>query len=271
MELFSASPKEMVKSIIRNRSLIYQMSKREVVGRYKGSVMGLLWSFFNPVLMLLVYTFIFGMVFKARWPGVTNNMEFAGILFAGLIIYSLFAECVSRAPTLIVSNVNYVKKVIFPLEILPLIALGNSLFHACVSVAILLLLMLILSGGLQWTALFFPLIILPLLLLTMGVSWVLASLGVYSRDLGQVISFVVTAMLFLSPIFFPASAFPESYSVLFYLNPLTFIIEQFRDVLLWGALPNWQGLGVYIIVSSFVAWLGFAWFQKIRKGFSDVL
>ena len=247
------------------------MSKREVVGRYKGSLMGLLWSFFNPALMLVIYTFVFSIIFKARWPGVTNNLEFAGILFAGLIIYSLFSECISRSPSLILSNVNYVKKVIFPLEILSWIALGSSLFHASVSVIVLLGFMLFLTGGLHWTVVLFPLVIFPLLLLTMGISWILASLGTYSRDIGQVISFIVMAMMFMSPIFFPSSAFPESYRVLFYLNPLTFIIEQSRDVLLWGEMPNWRGLGLYLIASSFIAWIGFAWFQKTRKGFADVL
>jgi len=230
-----------------------------------------LWSFFNPVLMLIIYTFVFSVIFKARWPGVSNNLEFAGILFAGLIVYSLFSECVSRAPSLILSNVNYVKKVVFPLEILPWIALGSSLFHACISIIVLLAFMLILSGGLHWTVIFFPLIVFPLLLLTMGISWVLASLGTYVRDIGQGIGIVVMAMMFLSPIFYPASAFPDAYRIFFYLNPLTFIIEQARQVLLWGEIPDWGGLGIYFSVSAAVAWMGFAWFQKTRKGFADVL
>jgi len=261
----------MLQSLVKNRSLIYQMSKREVIGRYKGSAMGLLWSFFNPILMLIVYTFVFSVIFKARWPGVTNNLEFAGILFSGLIVYSLFSECVSRAPSLILSNVNYVKKVIFPLEILPWIALGSSLFHACISILVLLVFMLTLEGAMHWTVILLPLIVLPLLLLTMGISWALASLGTYIRDIGQAIGIILMAMMFVSPIFYPASAFPGSYRVFFYLNPVTFIIEQSREVLLWGHLPNWEGLGIYFIVSLVVAWLGFAWFQKTRRGFSDVL
>lgn len=271
MQQFSISPIAMMQSLVKNRSLIYQMSKREVVGRYKGSAMGLLWSFFNPILMLMVYTFVFSVIFKARWPGVTNNLEFAGILFAGLIVYSLFSECVSRAPSLILSNVNYVKKVVFPLDILPWIALGSSLFHACISIIVLLAFMLVLSGSLHWTVVFFPIIVLPLLLLTMGISWALASLGTYIRDIGQGIGIVVMAMMFLSPIFYPATAFPESYRVFFYLNPLTFIIEQSREVLLWGHMPNWEGLGIYFLASLVIAWLGFVWFQKTRRGFADVL
>jgi len=271
MQHFSISPVAMVQSFLKHKSLIYQMSKREVIGRYKGSVFGILWSFFYPVLMLVVYTFVFSMIFKARWPDVTNNMEFAGILFAGLIVYSLFSECISRAPSLILSNVNYVKKVVFPLDILPWITLGASLFHALISVVVLLGFLLALSGSVHWTVVFFPLIVLPLLLLIMGISWVLASLGTYIRDIGQAIGIVVMAMMFLSPIFYPSSAFPESYRIFFYFNPLTFIIEQMREVLLWGHVPSWQGLGIYFVVSLLVAWMGFAFFQKTRRGFADVL
>ena len=271
MEQFSISPVAMISGLVKNRHLIYQMIKREVIGRYKGSAMGLLWSFFNPILMLMVYTFVFSVIFKARWPGVTNNLEFAGILFAGLIVYSLFSECISRAPSLILSNVNYVKKVVFPLDILPWIALGSSLFHAFISIVVLLGFMLVLSGSLHWTVILFPVIVLPLLLLTIGISWVLSSLGTYIRDIGQGIGIVIMAMMFMSPIFYPATAFPESYRIFFYFNPLTFIIEQSREVLLWGHMPNWEGLGIYFIVSLFVAWLGFAWFQKTRRGFADVL
>jgi len=271
MQNFSSSPKAMMSSLVKNRALIYQMSKREVIGRYKGSALGLLWSFFNPILMLTVYTFVFSMIFKARWPGVTNNLEFAGILFAGLIVYSLFSECVSRAPNLILSNVNYVKKVVFPLDILPWIAMLSNMFHAGISIIVLLGFTVALHGSLHWTIIFFPVVVLPLLILTMGISWVLASLGTYVRDIGQGIGIVVMSMMFLSPIFYPATAFPESYRIFFYLNPLTFIIEQSRAVLLWGHMPNWQGLGIYFVVSLVFAWLGFAWFQKTRRGFADVL
>lgn len=271
MQTFSISPIAMAQSFLVNKSLIYEMSKREVIGRYKGALMGLFWSFFNPLLMLIVYTFVFSVIFKSRWPGVTNNLEFATILFAGLIVYSLFSECVSRAPSLILNNVNYVKKVIFPLDILPWVVLGVSLFHACISTIVLLGFILLLSGTMHWTAIFFPLIIFPLILLTMGISWALASLGTYVRDIGQGIGVVMLAMMFLSPIFYPATAFPESYKVFFYLNPLTFIIEQARGVLLLGIVPSWQGLGIYFVASLFIAWLGFAWFQKTRRGFADVI
>ncbi len=265
-------PVTVLRSFWQHRQLIGQMVKREVSGRYRGSVLGLLWSFFNPVLMLIIYTFVFSVVFNARWgTEQESRFEFALILFAGLIVYNLFAECINRAPGLIVGNVNYVKKVIFPLEILPLVTLGAALFHVCISLGVLLLFQLLLAWALPWTLIWVPLILLPLLLVTLGFSWFLASLGVFVRDVAQTVALLTTILLFLSPIFFPVSAIPEHYRIFIYLNPLTFIIEQMRDVLIWGRAPSWHVLGVYTLVSLGVAWLGLAWFQKTRKGFADVL
>lgn len=249
------------------------MAKREVVGRYRGSVMGLLWSFFNPILMLTVYTFVFSVVFKARWgeTGSDSKTEFAIVLFAGLIVYGLFAECVNRAPNLILNNVNYVKKVVFPLEILPWVALGSALFHAAVSGLVLLLFFVAVHHYLNWTLIFLPLLLLPFILLIMGASWFLASTGVFLRDVGQTIGIVTNLLMFLSPVFYPASALPESYRPLLHLNPLTFFIEQTRDIVIWGKLPDWSGLGISLLLGIIVAWAGYFWFQKTRKGFADVL
>jgi lipopolysaccharide transport system permease protein len=266
------SPLALSRNIWRSRDLIWQMTKREVVGRYRGSILGLFWSFFNPVLMLTIYTFVFSVVFKARWgDGGESRFEFALILFAGLIVINLFSECVTRAPSLIVGNVNYVKKVVFPLEILPLITMGAALFHSIVSLGVLLVFYVLVSASLHWTIIFAPLIILPLLLMTLGFSWFLASFGVFVRDVAQTIGLLVTVMMFLSPIFYPVSSLPAKYHVFIYLNPLTFIIEQMRDVLIWGKFPSWSGLGLVMLVGMLVAWLGLVWFQKTRKGFADVL
>jgi len=209
------------------------MAKREIVGRYRGSVFGLLWSFLNPVFMLAIYTFVFSVVFKTKWNvGSDSKTEFAIILFAGLIVFNLFAETVSRAPSLILSNVNYVKKVVFPLEILPVVSIVSSSFHSLVSVAVLLLFKLFINHQLEFSILLLPLVFLPLLILTAGISWFLSSVGVYLRDVSQTIG------LFM---------------------------------LVWGHLPNWSGLMVYLCVSTVVAMLGFTFFQQTRKGFADVL
>lgn len=272
MKSHPINPVEMFSSQWRNRELIIASVKREVLGRYRGSFMGLLWSFFTPVFMLAVFTFVFSEVFKARWDTASNSkVEFALVLFAGLIVFNLFSECINRAPSLIISNTNYVKKVVFPLEILPFVAMLSALFHGAVSLAVWLLAYVVLFGMPHPTVLYLPLVLLPFLILVMGLSWALASLGVYLRDVSQLTGIITTAMLFLSPIFYPASALPEAYRNLLYLNPLTPVIEQARAVLYFGAPPDFGVLALYSLVSCVFAWFGFAWFQKTRKGFADVL
>jgi lipopolysaccharide transport system permease protein len=272
MQHFSISPKEMVASFWRNRSLIKAMVKREVIGRYRGSVMGILWSFFNPVLMLAVYTFVFSVVFKARWTGGSESKtEFALALFAGLMVFNLFSECLNRAPGMVLGNVNYVKKVVFPLEILPVVALGSAAFHLVISLFAWLIFYLVFFGVPPATALLFPVVLLPLIPLTLGISWFLASLGVYLRDVGQIIGILTTVLMFMSPIFYPISALPKEYQPFLLLNPMTVVIEAVRGVLIIGKVPDCGLYGIYTTFSAFVAWMGSAWFQKTRKGFADVL
>jgi lipopolysaccharide transport system permease protein len=269
----SINPIQMIRSLLINRQLIVQMTKREVAGRYKGSVMGLAWSFFNPVFMLVVYTFVFSEIFKARWGvgGEESKTQFAVLLFVGLIVLGLVTEVLNRAPGLILANVNYVKKVVFPIEILPVIAMGAALFHGLISLGVLLAAFALFNGYLQWTVVFIPLVLLPLVILTTGLAWILASLGVFLRDVGQTIVIITTVLMFLSPVFYPLTAVPERFRPIIMTNPLTFIIEQAREVLIWGHLPNWMGLGIYTLAAALVAWAGYAWFQKTRKGFADVL
>ena len=272
MQHFSITPREMVASLWRNRSLARALIKREVVGRYRGSVLGILWSFFNPVFMLAIYTFFFSVVFKARWhTNSDSKTEFAIVLFAGMLVFNLFAETTNRSPGLILSNVNYVKKVVFPLEILPWVSIGSALFHALISLGAWLIFYTLIFGAPHATVLLLPLIVLPLILLTLGLSWFLASLGVYLRDVGQIVGIVTTALMFLTPIFYQVTSMPAEYQRFLLLNPLTPAVQQARDVLIWGQVPGIGYFVAYFLVSLFVAWLGFAWFQKTRKGFADVL
>jgi lipopolysaccharide transport system permease protein len=262
------------RSLYRNRQLIVQMTKREVLGRYKGSAMGLAWSFFNPVFMLIVYTFVFSEIFRSRWGGIggdDSKTQFALILFVGMIILGLFSEVLNRAPALILSNANYVKKVVFPLEALPVIAMGTALFHGLISLGVLVAAFALFNGYLHWTVVFTPIVLLPLVILTTGLAWMLAALGVYLRDVGQTISIITTVLMFLSPVFYPVTAVPAGFRPFIMANPLTFIIEQAREVLIWGHLPNWLGLAGYTLAAAMIAWIGYAWFQKTRKGFADVL
>ncbi|WP_370590437.1 ABC transporter permease [Xylophilus sp. ASV27] len=264
----------MVHVLLRHRELIQQMTWREIIGRYKGSAMGLLWSFLNPVLMLAVYTFVFSVVFKTKWGGsdpVESKTLFALLLFTGMIVHGLFSEVVNRAPLLIVNNVNYVKKVVFPLEILPVVTLGGALFHSLVSLCVLLMAFAIFNGFVHWTVVLLPFVVMPLVIMCLGLGWILASLGVFVRDVGQTTALFTTVMLFLSPVFYPVTSLPERMRFWMMLNPLTFIIEQTREVLIWGHVPHWPGLLAYTVGALLVAWAGFFWFQKTRKGFADVL
>lgn len=268
----SGSPRALVTSLWEHRSLAYQLAKREVVGRYRGSMAGLAWSFFNPLLMLAVYTFVFSVVFQARWSGLdAGKGGFAIVLFIGVLVHGIFAECLNRAPTLIMANTNYVKRVMFPLEILTWVAMGSALFHASISLIVLVIAQIIVLGSIPPTAVLLPLIIAPLVLTTMGVAWIFAAFGVYLRDIGQITVVITTVALFLSPVFYPVTALPEEYRIIFMLNPLTFIIEQAREVMIWGRFPDWSGLALYMAASLVVAWIGFWTFQKMRRGFADVL
>jgi len=263
----------LARSLWRNRPLIVQMTQREVLGRYKGSAFGLAWSFLNPVFMLAVYTFVFSVIFKSPWGvgGEESKTQFAVVLFVGMIMHGLFAEVLNRAPSLILSNVNYVKKVVFPLEILPVIAMGAALFHGLISLGVLLAAFLLFNGYLHWTVVFTPLVVLPLVILTVGIAWMLASLGTFLRDVGQPIGIITMVLMFLAPVFYPVTAVPEEFRPWLMANPLTFIIEQAREVLIWGHVPDWTGLGTYTVVAMAITWAGYAWFQKTRKGFADVL
>lgn len=222
--------------------------------------------------MLLVYMFVFGIVFKMRW-GVEqdSNTQFAIVLFAGLIVHALFSECLIRAPSLILSNTQFVKKVVFPLETLIIVSTGTALFHMAVSAGILLLFFFLTHLTIHWTVVFLPLVLLPLLLLSMGVSWFVASLAVFLRDVAQIVGILSTVLLFLSPIFYPLSAVPEALRAYLYLNPLTLIIEQVRNVVIWGVVPEWGPLSVYFLVSLIVMWSGYWWFQRTRNAFADVV
>jgi lipopolysaccharide transport system permease protein len=267
------SLKALLVSLKQNRRLIFQMARREVVGRYKGSTLGLAWSFFNPLFMLVVYTFVFSVIFQSRWGTDPNESktQFAVVLFVGMIVQGFFAEVLNRSSGLILSNANYVKRVVFPLEILPVIEMGNALFHSFISLCVLLGAFLLFNGFLHWTIIFIPIVLLPLIILTLGLSWFLASLGLFVRDMGQTVAIITMVLMFMSPVFYPVSRLPTEFQQWILLNPLTFIIEQAREVIIWGHLPSFSGLLIYTIIATIIAWGGFAWFQKTRKGFADVI
>ncbi len=269
------SPTALLRAMHTHAPLLRRMVRRDVSMRYSGSAFGLLWSFITPLLMLAVYTFVFGIIFKARFGTSPtedeNTATFAITLFCGLIIHQLMGDIITRAPSIILQHTNYVKKVVFPLEILPVMVCGSALFHFCMNLTVLIAAILIIEHTLPLTALYVPLILLPFMLMLTGASWVLASLGVYLRDIGQIMGLISTLLLFLSPIFYPASSLPEEFRHLLYLNPLTYVIEMMRGALLHGHAPDWHIFALATSVSAIFAWAGYAWFQKTRKGFADIL
>jgi len=256
----------------RFRELIIGMAKREVLGRYRGSWLGIFWSLLTPLLLLLVYMFVFGLIFKARWPqsdGVDGN--FASLLFCGIIVYITFAEILTRAPRLIVDNASYVKKVIFPLDILAWVAVANALFHFFISMIVLIVFVLLLGNGLSWALFYLPVMVGLFMINLLGIAWLVSACGVYIRDTTYIAGFLATAMMFLSPVFFPKSAVPEKFAMLMDLNPLTFYIEAFRSVLVLGEAPAATGFILAVIFSLLSFIVGYWFFERVRKGFADVL
>lgn len=260
-----------LRMICLNSGLIRQLARREILERYKGSIFGLMWSFFNPLLMLLVYLFVFSFVFELRWQGASGHAQFGTVMFSGLILHALLGECLSRAPGLITGNAHFVKKVVFPLEVFSVVSLIVALFHFAVSLIILLLAHLIFSHQFHWTIIFVPLVVGPLALVGLGLSYLISSTTVFIRDLSQIIGVLVTVLLFLSPIFYPIEAVPDQVRPLMYLNPLTVPILEFRNLVIWGKFLNPVTLGLYTVIALCVFWFGWWWFQRTKKVFADVL
>jgi len=257
----------------KHRELWWRLTEREVLGRYRGSALGIGWSLITPIAMLAVYTFVFSQVFKARWGGLEQSgpLGFAVNLFAGLIVFNFFSECAIKAPSLVVSNPNYVKKVIFPLDILAPVSIGSAAFHAISSLTILAIFEFIAFRGIPASVLWLPLVWVPLVLGCLALSWLLASLGVFLRDIGQLISVFVNMLMFLSPIFFPLSALPAAWRPWLGLNPLVAVIEQTRNVLIKGEAPSIHylliGCGSGILTCEFAH----RFFERSKKAFADVL
>ncbi len=268
---YPASPLYCVKALLSRFALIKQLVRRDVTGRYRGSLFGMLWSFLNPLFMLAIYSFVFTVVFEVKWQGSGDKGEYAVVLFSGLALHAFFAECLARSPSAITSNPNFVKKVVFPLEVLAPAVVGSALFHLMVSIGVLLLVHTLIFHTVHWTLLLLPVVLAPFILLTLGVTWLMASLGVYLRDISQIIGVLTTVLLFMSPILFPVTSLPPLAQSLIYLNPLSFVVEEVRQVMIWGELPHWQGWGIYSMIALFLSWTGFFWFQKTRRGFADVI
>jgi lipopolysaccharide transport system permease protein len=253
--------------------LIKQFVLREFDARYRQSLLGVGWAFLTPMLMLGVYTLVFRFIFKLRWGGTgeESDLAFALRLYAGLAVFNFFAECVNRAPRLILEQPQLVKKVIFPLEILSWVSALAALSHLIVALILMLALGLWEKGSLPITIVALPLVWLPLLPLCVGLGWLLAAIGTYVKDVSHVLGMFVSLLMFLSPIFFPVEAIPASIRPWLFLNPLALTITQTRQVLLDGQWPVWSAYAVHLMACCAIALLGAAFFKAARKGFADVV
>lgn len=272
--LAALNPASLVVNLCRHRHLIAQFTRREVQGRYQGNYLGILWSILTPLTMLAIYTFIFGVVFKARWPqahGGDTLQGFALVMFAGQLAFQMVAEPVGRAAGTITGVPNFVKKVVFPLEILPVVQVLSGLFHVAMGMLVLVIADLALYGSTPWTVCLVPILALPMILLALGLSWFLSSLGVYVRDIGNFVGLALNVLIFATPIFYPITALPEQYRHLLYLNPLTPGVELIRSALITGDLPGLHLWLVAMVIGAVIAVLGHAWFVLTKHGFADVL
>ncbi len=259
-------------TIISQRQLLWQLVRRNVQERYRGALLGLVWSLLTPLAMLVIYSFVFGYILKVEWnespPGPGS---FSITLFAGLIAFNFFSEVVNQSTNVILGNPNYVKKVLFPLEILPVAKLGEALFHSAASFLILLLGELILLHRIPLTALWLPLVLLPLILLAQGLAWFLAALGVFVRDAPYAVGIGTNVLFFATPIFYPASKLPESLKWLVYLNPLAGAVHHCRQTLVWGETPDIAWYCYTLIVAIVMFYFGFWFFERTKRSFADVM
>jgi lipopolysaccharide transport system permease protein len=263
------NPILILRSLLRNRYLLTQLIKRDVLLKYRGAFFGVLWAFLNPLIQLTVFTFVFSHIFPSRWPNLSGQVPAPIMLFAGLITFNLFADSVSRAPTSVRSYPSYVKKIIFPLEILPMVPLGTACVHGVFNVMVLAVVLAWL-GQLHWGILLLPLLLAPLFLMALGVTWFLAAWGVFIKDMSQIVPVVVQMLMFLSPVFYPTSAVPVLFRPFLVLNPLAPALENVRAAITGGAI-EWHGWGIALVVAVIVFLLGFAFFQRSREEFADVL
>lgn len=260
-----------LRSLYANRSLLHSLVVRDIEARYRGTTLGYLWALFYPLMMLAVYVFVFSGIFKSRWGGQGDVTDFVQMLYCGLIVHAVFSDTLTRSPGAVLSNPGYVKKVVFPLELLPVRDLISALFNAIVGLGLLCIFLVATRQYIPPTALFVPLVLFPLLMLTVGIAWFLAAIGVFFRDIGQMIGIFMTVMLFLSPIFYPVSSVPALAQKLIYLNPLTYPIEALRQVLILGQHPDWLHWLLYATLSLLVAIFGLWVFQRSRPAFADVV
>ncbi|MCX6958475.1 MAG: ABC transporter permease [Verrucomicrobiae bacterium] len=265
-------PWNLVRRLRSQISLLRQFTKREIEKRYKGTLLGLCWSFFTPLLMLAVYTVVFGFIFKGSYghPGETK-LQFVLGLFCGMLVWDLIAGALTSAPMLMVQNTNFVTKVIFPLEILPIAMVVATLVHTAIGFVPLLLLIMISQGMIAISGLSLFLIFIPIVFYCLGLTWIISALGVFLRDIAAMMPAIITILMFLSAIFFPIAAIPAIWRWVATLNPAAVLISMAREALVFGQWIDWKMYGVQLILSLIVMMMGYVFFMKMKPAFADVL
>lgn len=264
---------DMTKSIFRNKDIILQFFRRDILNQYQESFLGLLWVLINPLMTLCMYAFVFGIVFERRWTDDPSSslLDFAVILFCGITVFNLFSEIVNASPNIVLSNPNYIKKVVFPLEVLNIVQVLVSLFHMLVRMALVILANLLINQTIPWTIILLPIMILPLVMICLGISWFLSSISVFFRDIQQGIGVVTQALFFFSAILYPLESVPMPYRMVLSSNPLTWVIDSARQVVLWGSIPDISTLVVWFVIGFVLMILGYAWFMFTKPLFADVV
>lgn len=261
-----------ISCLLESRQLVYYLTRQRILLRYRGSMLGIVWSVLSPALTLAIFTFVFGVMLRPRWsPDTTNTTEFALLLYLGLCVFWFVSECVGEAPSLVTNHSPYVKKVVFPLEILPWVSVATALFHTTIRLAVFVAACAVLRVGLPWTLVVLPMIWLPLCLTTLAVCWMLAAAGAFLRDLSEIIALILTALLFMSPVFYPIDSLPETLRWVVMLNPISLPVTQLRDVAYFGELPDPRLWLASLVVAFVLSWVGHAGFVRARRTFADVV
>jgi len=266
-----------INSMRKNRELLVQLVKRNLAGRYKGTTLGIAWNFLQPLILLLVYTYAFGLLFHSQWiqtsAGNLADMKFsyAVVVFCGMTVFNMFSDVVAMAPNLFVSNPNYIKKIIFPLEILPIAQVITSIISNLIWFFILFIGAVLFSNSLSWTMLLLPVVLFPYVLMLTGISFVLASLGVFFRDLAQVCMLITQIMYLMTPIFYSAEMVPDNLKFVLVINPLAWFVNETRNIFIFKQLPDFGGIATWLAISLLIFYLGFCCLRKTERGFADVL
>src|SRR5688572_13870657 len=251
--------------------LIYSFAKRELLGRYKGSALGIAWAVLTPVVMIAIFTFIFAGIFGARFGVNQSHWDYALYLFCGLLPWSMFQESVQQSANTIVVNSNLVKRVVFPLEALPAAQVFAALVNQLFATVALLIATIIVRQRLEVTASWLPVLLIPQILFALGAAWLIASLGVFLRDIAQGVTLLLMAWMYLTPIIYPESIVPDRFRTLINLNPFTPLVRSYRRIFLEGVAPEWRGLAYFTVVSLVIFLFGYWWFARTRKSFADVI